>query len=240
MVISGGRICVISLGINGPVPEDHPVPAIQDFPRGIRRIREDLAKLSFRGDFLSWEQDYPPGSPTFSQAPFAFKPFCFDQAQAKGYELALWLDSSIKIKRPVTSLFELIRQEGYLIFRGSHSVGEYCKDEALLPLGIDREGSFTMPSCSASVIGLNLLDQRSLKFLRKWRELACDGITFPGAKWSGVRGWPRTASLDHRVKGHRYDQSAASVIALKLGMTQWQSRGFFEEYFENDRRYVRQ
>jgi len=236
---SGGRICVISLGINGPVPEGHPMPRVQAFARGIRRIREDLAKQSFPGDFLSWEQIYPPGSPMFSQIPFAFKPFCFEEARSRGYELALWLDSSIKIKRPLTFIFELIRHEGYLICMGTHSVGEFCKDEALLPLGIDREESFTIPSCSASIIGLNFLDKRSLEFLREWRELACDGITFPGAKWSGVQGWPRTASLDRRVKGHRHDQTAASVIAWKLGMNRWQPRVFLQDFFENDRRYVK-
>jgi hypothetical protein len=75
--------------------------------------------------------------------------------------------------------------------------------------------------------------------LQQWKERARDGVTFPGPKWSGVFGWPRTASQDPRVKGHRYDQTAASVIALKLGMDQWKSKSLFYEFFECERSFVR-
>ena len=144
-----------------------------------------------------------------------------------------------KIKRPIDVLFEFIKQDGYLIFKGGHSIGEYCKEPSLATLGIGREESFAMPPCSASVIGLDLTNHRSLRFLSRWRELAGDQVTFPGPKWSGVGNWPRTASSDPRVKGHRSDQLAASVLALRLGMDQWRSNRLFDKYFENDRAYVR-
>jgi len=237
--MSEQRRCVISLGINGPPPPGHPKVLFQDFSRGIQRIKEALTKCHFKGEFISWEDLYPGGSPTHQQVPFAFKPFCFYEALKRGYQLILWMDSSIIIKQPLEPLFEMIERDGYLIFQEDHSVGQYCKDDALEPLGITREESFTMPSCSAGVIGLNLADPRSMEFLRQWKERACDGISFSGPKWSGVRGWPRTASQDPRVNGHRHDQTAASVIALKLGMDRWQSKKLFHEFFENDRVFVR-
>ena len=237
--MSKQRICVISLGINGPPPSDHPKVSFQDFPRGIKRIKEDLKKYHFKGDFISWEKLYPEGSPTQQQVPYAFKTFCFHEARKSGYQLILWMDASIIIKQPIEPLFELMKQDGYLIFQEDHSVGEFCKDSALKPLGITREESFNLPSCWSSVIGLNLANQRSMEFLRQWKERACDGITFSGPKWSGVRGWPRTASQDPRVHGHRYDQTAASVIALKLGMDRWKSKKLFHEFFEDDRVFVR-
>ncbi len=67
-----------------------------------------------------------------------------------------------------------------------------------------------------------------------------DNITFPDpTKWSGVFGWPRTGSQDPRVKRHRHDQTAAGVIALKLGMDQWKPKQFFDEFFEIERSFVR-
>jgi hypothetical protein len=233
------RICVISAGINGPSPSGHPKAIFQDFPRGLRRIEEKLKKYHFSGEFIRWEKHYPDGSPTQQQAPFAFKPFCFYEAHKRGHQLILWMDASILIRRGIEPLFDLIDRDGYLIFQEDHSVGQFCTDNALKPLGITREESFTMPSCWSSVLGLNLADQRSMEFLRQWKERATDGITFPGPKWSGVRGWPRTASQDPRVKGHRYDQTAASVIALQLGMDRWKSRELFHEFFEDDRVFVR-
>lgn len=238
-VISKQRICVISLGINGPPPSNHPKVLFQDFPRGIKRIKENLNKYHFKGEFIAWKKQYPEGSPTHQQVPYAFKPFCFYEALKLGYQLILWIDASILIKQPIEPLFELMKQDGYLIFQEDHSVGKYCSDRALKPLGITREESFNMPSCWSSVVGLNLANQRSMEFLRQWKERAYDGITFPGPKWSGVRGWPPTASQDPRVNGHRYDQTAASVIALKLGMDKWKSKKLFHEFFEDDRVFVR-
>lgn len=145
----------------------------------------------------------------------------------------------MNIKEPLDPLFRIIEDQGYLIPEGTHSVGEFCKDEALVTLGIGREESFEMPSCWSCVLGLNLEDPRSVRFLERWKELAADGMTFVGPKWSGVNGWPRTASQDPRVKGHRTDQLAASVIALKLGMDQWMPRDVFNQYFHNERALVR-
>ncbi len=113
-------------------------------------------------------------------------------------------------------MFELIKQDGYLIFKGGHSIGEYCKAPALATLGIGREELFAMPSCSASVIGLDLTNRRSLRFLSRWRELASDQVAFPGPKWSGVGNWPRAASSDRgsKVTGPINSQRAFSRSGL--------------------------
>ena len=231
--------CVITLGINGPIPHDHPKVTFQDFPAGIQRIREDLQRHGFKGSMIAWEKDFPTGSPTQEQAHGAFKPFCFYEAAKAGHDLVLWFDASIRVKQPIEPLFEMIREKGYLICQEKHTVGEFCTDAALATLAVTREEALQMQSCWSCVLGLNLSDQRSAEFLRQWRERAVDGVTFPGPKWSGVLGWPRTASDDPRVKGHRYDQTAASVIALKLGMNDWMNPEVFASYFDIDRQSVR-
>ena len=202
--------------------------------------KEDLAKYSFSGDFLFWDKEYPDGCPTHQEVCFGFKPFCFDSAREKGYRYVLWFDASIKVKHPIGPRFECIREDGYLIFEEEHSVGEYCTDEALGPLGITRKESFAMPSAWAGVIGLDLENERSVDFLIQWRERASDGITFSGFKWSGVKGWRITASQDPRVNGHRFDRTAASVIAIKLGMDNWKTKDVYFTYLDDEREFVRE
>jgi hypothetical protein len=235
-----GKHCVITVGINVPIPPGHPHAPPRDFSRGILRLKRDLARVKFTGGFVFWDQQYPTDSPSHHEVPFAFKPFAFCEARSMGYKLVLWLDATMQIKRSIEPLFDFIEHDGYLIFRENHTVGEYCKDDALAPLKITREDSFRLLSCWACAVGLNLNDPRSIEFLRQWLERATDGITFPGPKWSGVRGWPATASQDPRVKGHRHDQTAASVIALKLGMNNWKSNQVFDTFLKNDRAFVRQ
>jgi len=231
--------CIITLGINGPIPLNHPKVMFQDFPAGIGRLREDLRNVGFTGGFIPWDKEFPKGSPKQQDAHGAFKPFCFYEALKAGYTKVLWCDASTRVKRSVDPLFDLIRSEGYVIFQETHSAGEFCTDAALKPLGITREESFDIPSCWSCVLGLDLENERSVKFLQSWRDRAADGVTFVGPKWSGILGWPATASADPRVKGHRYDQTAASVIAFRLGMNVWQDRETFSSYFDNERQSVR-
>ncbi len=231
--------CVITLGVNGAVPSDHPAAEFQDYSRGIARIRDGLRRTGYRGGFLAWDQRYPAGAPSGGEAFCGFKPFCFAEAQSQGYRLVLWMDAGIRIRGRLDPLFESIERRGYLFFPERHSVGEYCKDEALGPLGITRDESFAIPCCWSAVVGLDLGSPKAVEFLRQWQERATDGVTFPGPKWSGVHGWPPNASADPRVKGHRHDQTAASAIAYRLGMNEWESRELFERTLEADPGFVR-
>lgn len=226
--------CVISLGIEGPPPRDHP-QLLRDFSSSLLRLEADLKAHRFEGDFICWNREYPKDCPNHAIAPFAFKPFCFLEAEGQGYKAALWMDASIVLKKPLGRLFEIIENTGYLFFKNSHSVGEYCKDEALDTLKITRGNSFQIPSCVGGVLGLDLSCEKSGRFLRKWKELAVDGVTFPGPKWSGVRGWPQTASQHPAVKGHRHEQTAASVLAHQLGMVEWQPYRVFKSFFAINR-----
>jgi hypothetical protein len=231
------RQCVITLGIDDQPPPGHP-QLVRDFRPAIKRLEASLVRTGFEGDFVHWDESYPMGSPTHHDSPCGFKPFCFIAAAEAGYEIILWLDATVEVQRPLMPLLHRIEREGYLIFREDHSVGEYCKDDALGPLGITRETSMIMPSCWGCAIGLDLRQTRAQYFLKEWQALAVDGITFPGPRWSGVRGFPLTASKDSRVKGHRYDQTAASVLALRHGMNVWQSKGLFFHFLSNHRRSV--
>jgi len=173
-----------------------------------------------------------------SDSPCGFKPFCFGEASLRGFHLALWMDATVELVRPLDSLWKEIEEDGYLFFEEDHSIGEFCRDEALATLRLTREQSFSIPSCWACVIGLDLRQPRVREFVATWKALALDGVTFPGPRWSGIRGWPRTASTDPRVKGHRYDQTAASVVAWKLGMRKWKAKRDFYSYFRNRRKWV--
>jgi UDP:flavonoid glycosyltransferase YjiC (YdhE family) len=229
--------CVITLGVAETPPADHP-QIVRDFRPAIARLEASLSRQGYEGDFASWENEYPAGSPSHFDSPCGFKPFCFLEAAAKGYELVLWLDATVEAIRPIDLLFDQIAHDGYLFFAEEHSVGEFCKDDALATLGITREASFTLPSCWACAIGLDLRQERSRRFLDRWKTLALDGITFPGPRWSGLRGFPATASTDPRVHGHRYDQTAASVIAWQLDMRRWAAKSTFGRFFKNHRRAV--
>lgn len=188
------------------------------YPRGQERQRNALDAVGFAGDKLYWTNSYPTGCPPHSQLPYAFKPYAFKEAQRKGYDCALWMDSAVWPIKSVDFYFEEIAKEGHILIENGWTTGHWCKDAALPNLGITREESFHIPHLMACVMGLNLKHERSIRFLDKWFALANDGVTFPGP-WTNANG---EASADKRVLGHRHDQTAAGVISYQMGMT-WMS-----------------
>jgi hypothetical protein len=218
-----------------PLPAGHP-PAQRDFTRSLHQQYESLVRWSFNGDWLSWDSDLPLGAPAHSDAPFGFKPFCFETARQLGYTSVLWIDSSIIALSALNSLFDYIESRGFLFFEEDHSIGEYCHDEAVVTLGLNRETSFRLRSCWACAIGLDFTHARAGTFLNEWSLLALDGRSFPGPKWIGSHGFPRPAASDPRVKGHRYDQTAASALAYRLDLLPWWTKQDFARHLYNDRR----
>jgi hypothetical protein len=178
---------------------------------GQARLRSQIADA----DFLAWTEEMPPASPSHQDTPFAFKTFALAEARRRGYHLALWADSSILPTGPLPELWAHIEREGYWFPNNGWNTGQWCAEAALAPLGIGREESFGIPHLAATAMGFNLHNTRTLQFVYLWLDHARDGRAFRGP----VRNDGGEASPDARVLGHRWDQTVASVLAWRLGMT---------------------
>ena len=181
-------------------------------PRGVQRLEDSLRGTPNPPDLLAWTE-HPAGCPTHQELPYAFKPWAFEEADRIGYRLAMWMDASCWVIRDLAPLWERIEREGHLLFRGGWSVGQWCKDEALDPLGMTRDEAMAIPDIHAAVIGLDLWNPDACAWLEEWALLSRDGVTFPGP-WRNDNG---EASADERVLGHRHDQTAASALAHRHG-----------------------
>lgn len=148
--------------------------------------------------------------------PYGFKPWCFKQAEEAGYRRILWLDGSAKAAQSLDPLFDELGERGYLFFENWHSAGAYCHDHALFTLGVDRLEAMKIPSINGQVMALNLDFPNAKAFLDIWHAKSLDRITFQD---HGLRNIVNEKYIQQTgVKGHRHDQTAASIIAWKLGM----------------------
>lgn len=211
--------CIVSLGVG------------HDFERGIDRL-QNLIEHNVKIPFFGYKQ-YPALSPTHEISPFAFKFYCIQECLQKGFTNILWLDSSVIIKNNLQSVFNTMKNIGYFFVANSHSAGQYCHDRALETLQISREESFQYHSLQGTNFGLNFNFDICKNFLHKMLELSNDGVTFPGPH----NNTNNLASKDTRVSGHRHEQTAMSIIAIKMGMTTWARNE--TSWFEHDRKYVK-
>ena len=184
------------------------------FPAGAERLRASLLAHGYSGDFRfeSVEKDIP--SPSHEDAPYAFKPAMFVKAMRAGYDIVLWCDAAMFAVRPITPLLDHIAACGQLLFNNG-CVGEWSSDVALESFGVTREEAFKITEISGCCMGFDLRSPVTKAFINEWSEKSLDGKTFKGS-WTNQDG---SVSSDPRVKGHRHDQTAASIIAHKLGIS---------------------
>lgn len=211
--------CVVNVAIGGRNQ--------QKYVNGQERLRNQLAGETLR----FYTNGYPIGSPTHQEIPFAFKAYALKEA-AMQYTTLLWCDSCIVLgPRPLEELWEKIERNGYWISRNGWTNYEWTADSAyheLFPESVGeaaRELNRGISHVIATAFGIDTRRERGQSFLGWYFNLArtkafCGPISnsnFPGAQYSGN---PAKCSPcgPPDVRGHRHDQTAASVIAWRLGM----------------------
>jgi hypothetical protein len=176
--------------------------------------QERLQRLIPNEQLMFW-REFPAGWPTHGETPYAFKAFAIREAEEKGFGTILWMDSSVVPLRPLEPLWNLIERQGYWFSNNPpHNCGEWTCDSALAPLGITREEAFGIPHVIATAFGLDFGHAVAREFFNRFLESAVRGSAFRGP-WNNDDG---AASKDPRVRGHRHDQTVASILAYRLGM----------------------
>lgn len=210
--------CVISLGVGRSA-----------YIQCLTRLEQSLRRVGFAGDFLVWSNELPAGSPSQFEAPMAFKTFCFYEALKHGYQEVLWIDAPIVALRRIEPIFKLLDDNGYVTFTNNYdqSVGQWSGDDVLSLYQMSRDEAMLIPETPTSVIGLDLESTIGKEFLARWHAMCLDGVTCRGTV-KPIRSpedhyaiaWNKEncISKDPRVGGHRFDQTAAGIIAHQLGL----------------------
>lgn len=189
---------------------------------GQQRLRASLDPAT---EFICWTDALPPGSPPHQEIPYAFKAFAIAAAHERGLRYVLWADASINPIRPLDTLWALIEQQGYWISNNGWDNGEWTWPDAYADLDIEPARNWGIPHVVATAFGLDLRHPTGAAFFAEYLRLsktrAFCGPWFnrrhPAYARHGLS--PQTGECDDvRVRGHRHDQTAASVIAHRLGM----------------------
>lgn len=147
--------------------------------------------------------------------PYGFKAYAIKKAQLDGYETIIWMDSAIYATKSIQPFIDHIESNGNAFFDNiGFSVGDYTSDSCLEKFGWSREKAFKKKMIMACLMGLDVTRAWEKQFVDKYYEAAQDGVSYHGS-WHNHNG---EVSSDMRVKGHRHDQSVASIIIDDLGM----------------------
>ena len=175
------------------------------------------------------------GAPLAECVPYAFKAYAMKEASAR-HDLLLWCDACVVPIRSLEPLWERIERDGYWMGVNGYTNYEWTADSAypVLFQEIDisctleqaREQNRNIPHVVATAFGLNVRHPKGKRFLDEYYRLASETKAFCGP-WQNTNA----PSVEGRntgdrvsgpcgppdVSGHRHDQTAASVIAWRLG-----------------------
>jgi len=187
--------------------------------KAMARLELSLKQVGFDGSFKGINDYGHIGSPHHKGSPeaipYAFKALSIKKAIEEGADLLLWCDSVVYATKDISPIFDHIEKHGYLFFDNlGYSIGDYTSDACLDKYGMSRQEAFNTKMIMACVMGFDLRNNEALNFLRQYIDAVFDGVSYPGS-WTNEN---LQVSNDMRVKGHRHDQSLASILIKVLGL----------------------
>ncbi len=204
---------------------------------GLNRLHKSVEEFDPEASFCGWNE-LPANWPTHEEKPYAMKAYALETAEM-GAELLLWCDAAVIVVKPMDSLWKKIETEGAWIPLNGWTNYSWCADSAYadlfpgVPIEEAREINKQFPQVVATTFGVNVRHPIGYSFLREYIRLAKTNA-FCGP-WSNTNN-PNAPQYHPSmmgpcgppdVLGHRHDQTAASLIAWRLGMKLEQCPGFF-------------
>ena len=187
------------------------------YPKGIERLKKSCDQFGVKcTPFLN----YPIGSPTHEQIPYAFKIHCME-AVRHYHNVVLWADSSVWLMNDPKPIFDIIKEQGYIIFDNfGNNNAHWCNDRQLWRFNFTRDEAEKQKQVVGGFNGIAYRREIENEIFNEHKILA---DLFKG-EWSNKN---LTESIDPRCQGSRHDQSILSLIAAQRGLTITDQNKFF-------------
>lgn len=202
MDLTGKKATIISCGVG----HGH-------YHVGIDRLAKSLNFVGWGGE-TNLRKEYPHGCPEHSgDGQYNFKVYCFQEEIDAGKEIIVWCDSSLYAVENPMPLFDYVNVHGLYFFKSGYSLAETATDKLCNYAGVTREELVNVSEFATGLIGVNIKNPLGQEFFTKWKEYMEAGM------FGGNRVHDENDSKHPLFKFSREDQSAASMVLYKMGIT---------------------
>lgn len=192
---------LISAGING------------HYPAAVDRLERSLYYEGFAGDMRFWRK-YPTGCEEHAyNGQYNFKVKCFEEVFSHGYKVVVWADSSFFCVRNPMPLFDYVNDNGVYFFKSGYSLAQTATDRLCEYAGVTRDELVNVSEFATGLVGINIENPNGKEFFENWKQYMKDGM------FGGSRNHDPNDSADPIFLFSRQDQSSASMILYKMGIT---------------------
>lgn len=209
------------------------------YPKGAERMLKEFERVSPGYKLWPFIDVIPSGAPLdmkrdgWDYTGYSSKPFALKATMDMGADIGILMDASFYPIRPIAPLVDHIAATGYYFCANGYNVGEWANDAILERYGVTRDEALTWPDLSSYCVGLDFRENRSRVALHMWCEDSLAGAFIGPHTNIGVHALGRNVgwcSNDPRCRGFRQDQSSLSMVAYKLGMTDFTPRPILTAY----------
>lgn len=202
MELTGIKPCVISVGIGG------------HYRVGVERLERSLIFSGYAGDLRFWKEEYPFGCMVHGgTGQYNFKVHAFNEQFLVGYKVVIWCDASLWAVNNITPLLDYVNDNGLYFFKSGYSLAETATDKLLEYAGVTREEIMEVSEFATGLVGINIDNPLGKEFFTNWKQYMEDGM------FGGSRVHDLNDSQHPKFRFSRQDQSAASMILYKMGIT---------------------
>jgi len=183
--------------------------ASAEFRKGQERLRESLriwAPNCLHAIYTEANIDY-------RHLPmYGFKIAAIERSGARRF---LWLDSSLYLRAPLDELWRDLDRQGYAVQWNDPNciLGKWASDKALAFFNMTRDRAMALPDCMGTAFALDLGHRTGAAIFDTLKKAMAGGV-FDGPR-NNVN---QSCSRDIRCLGHRYDQTALSLILHTMGL----------------------
>lgn len=184
------------------------------YSAGIDRLERSLYYEGWAGDMRFWRNEYPFGCPVHGgDGQYNFKVFCFNEEFLNDYKVVVWADASFFCVSNPMPLFDYVNDKGIYFFKSGYSLAETATDRLLNYAGVTREELIDVSEFATGLVGINIDNPLGKEFFQHWHQYMADGM------FGGSRVHDLNDSQHPKFRFSRQDQSAASMILYKMGIT---------------------
>jgi hypothetical protein len=200
----------------------------EHYQKGARRLTKAAYALGEQVDrtLLNGRGEWPHGWPSHTEKPYAFKAYALKEAADFGFDQLLWCDACIYPLKSIEPIWQHVAEHGVWLSRNGYNNYEWTADSAyptLFPEWFDVAGNCTdwaavreinraVEHVVATAFAVDVRHPVGKEFMREYFRLASETNAFCGP-WINANHGPGD------VRGHRHDQTSASVIAWRLGVS---------------------
>lgn len=180
------------------------------YDSGTDRLKGTLLTHGCNADIQIWRNEWPPNGYE-RDCVYHIKAAAFEHAIGLGYRTIIWADASVTARKNVQPFIDVVNAKGYWLGQSGHNAAQTCSDACLAYFGVDRDWAQGVPDSATGLFGVCMDHDVPAEFIRLFIKAGREGAFRGSRKHDGQ-------SKDPRFLFARQDQSAATIIAGKLGL----------------------